>query len=191
LRLTIRGADSATLCGTMTFGDATPLPPPNPDIGYPPNQDLTRWIPEFLPIEGFVHTLFSGLVSGKRVRFQMLGLEPWRVWCGLQKSYLLDPWGPQYSCVEGWGGYDTDIDGGPMNCVVYTPNGTRQPVDCGKMFDCSSWNVCACNQSGCAADNIYPIDFDAQFEAAEARGSIVLYTPNGTQVYNMYLTKPD
>jgi hypothetical protein len=59
------------------------------------------------------------------------------------------------------------------------------------MYDCSNWQVCACNQSGCGADTIYPIDFDAQLEGGEVRGSIVLYTQNGSQVFNVYLTKTD
>jgi len=40
-------------------------------------------------------------------------------------------------------------------------------------------------------DDIFPIDFDAQFEGGEGRGRIVLYTQNGTQVFNVYLTKTD
>ena len=94
--------------------------------------------------------------------------------------------------MEGWGGQDWNPDGGPLNCWVQDPNtGQQRPIDCGKMYDCSQWQVCACNLSGCGADTIHPIDFDAQFEAGEARGSIVLYTQNGTQVFNIYLTKTD
>jgi hypothetical protein len=192
IHLTIRSADESTLCGSMTFGDTTPLPPPNPDIGYPPNQDLSQSIPDFLPIEGYVHTLFNGLVSGKRVRFQTLGLEPWKAWCGLQKSYVTDPWNSTYSCLEGWGWQDWTPDGGATNCWVQDPNTNQsRPVDCGKMYDCHNWMVCACNQSGCTADTVHPIDFDAQFEPGQARGSIVLYTQNGQQVYNVYLTRTD
>jgi hypothetical protein len=51
--------------------------------------------------------------------------------------------------------------------------------------------VCTCNQSGCGADTRYPLDFDGQFEAGDAHGSIVLYTQNGTQVYNVNLAKTD
>jgi hypothetical protein len=191
LKLTITAADTGALCGTLTFGDATPLAPPtNPDIGYPPNQDLTQWMPAGLPIERFAHTLFSGVVSGKRVRFQVLGYEPWRQWCTMQKSYLVDPWGSNYSCINGWGGYDWQGDAGPKNCWVQDPiTASQSPVDCGKMFDCGNWRTCVCNESGCGADTINPMNFDAQFEATDARGSIILYTQNGAQVFNLYLTK--
>jgi hypothetical protein len=192
LHLTVRGADASSLCGSMTFGDTTPLAPPtDPDIGYPPNADLTQWMPNGLPIERFAHTLFSGLVSGKRVRFHTKGFEPWKSWCAMQKSYLLDPWSSLYSCMEAWGWQDWG-DAGPSNCWTQDPNtGQTKPVDCGKMYNCNQWRVCACNQSGCGADDTYPIDFDAQFEGGEGRGSIVLYTQNGTQVFNVYLTKTD
>jgi hypothetical protein len=194
LHLTVRGADATTLCGTLTFGDTTPLPAPNPDIGYPPGQDLSQWMPVVLPIERFAHTLNNAQVSGKRVRFQALGLEPWRAWCGLQKSYPQN-WNPgYYTCLEpnnGWGS-DWNADGGPTNCWIYDPNTNQQRfMDCGKIYDCDNWQVCVCNQSGCGADTVYPLDFDAQFEAGEARGSILLYTSAGTQVFNVYLTKTD
>jgi hypothetical protein len=193
LQLTIRAADTASLCGSITFGETTPaLPPPNPDIGYPPGQDLTQYIPSFLPIERFAHTLQGGLVSGKRVRFQAATLEPWRTWCGMQRSYLQDSWSSTYTCIDGYWGSNWNPDGGPSDCYVQDPNtGTQKPIDCGKAYDCAYWQVCACNVTGCAADSIYPLDFDAQFEAGEARGSIVLYTQNGQQVFNIYLTKTD
>jgi hypothetical protein len=192
LRLTIRAADATTMCGSLTYGDPTPLPAPNPDVGYPPGVDFTSFVP-VVPIEGFAHTLHGATVSGKRVRFQTQSYEPFKAWCGLQKSSVKDPWNSTYTCLPsgGWWQQDWTPDGGARACYMMDSFGQRTPIDCGKAIECGQWQVCACNVTGCTADTLYPIDFDAQFEAGEARGSVVLYKQNGTQVFNVYLTKTD
>jgi hypothetical protein len=191
LRLTVQSADANTLCGTLVYGESTPLPPPQVDIGYPPGANWDQGVQALLPLERFAHTLFSGLVSGKRVRFHTLGQEPWKGWCGMQTSYAIDPFLGVYLCIPGRGDRASNPDGGPDVCWWEDSKNQTQPLDCDKWVICRLTEVCICNSSGCGTDILYPIDFDAQFDTGEAHGSIVLDAGNGPQVFNVYLSKTD
>ncbi len=195
LKLTITGADTSKICGALTFGDSTPLPPPNPDVAYPPGIDMQKWQPP-LPFERFPHTLFNGSVSGKRVRFENRGFEPVRSWCDLQQGYQTYAWDNRYRCVDvPNGSWDTELrsDAGlALICFANDPStGQKRYIDCGKIHECLSWTVCACNSTGCTAETTSPLNFDAQFDAGEAHGSIALPTPAGTQVFNVHFSKTD
>jgi hypothetical protein len=200
VRISIRGADSSTLCGAIAFGNqAAPPPPTDPNKNYPPDVNTINGVWNITPIDGFPHMIQSGVVAGKRVKFQATTREVWTAWCQLQTSY--EWFTDNYRCLPNWG-YgnappgtdDSGVDAG-MQCGQTNP-ATMQTVrrDCGQLSLCgvsSGGSVCDCNATSCTVElsATGDISFDAQFDAAEAKGTIRF--PQSAQLYNVYLTKSE
>ncbi|HMJ55362.1 MAG TPA: hypothetical protein VK540_24975 [Polyangiaceae bacterium] len=192
VRVTILGADDATLCGTITFGtNALPPPPQDADVGYPVGMDFGLTVPALSPLEGFPHTLQSGSIAGKRGKFEAILYEPWKAWCALQHTTYL--WyDDTFSCVSDWLAIYPPAGSG-MPCAQTNP-GTNEsvPIDCGKLSLCGrSKAVCACDLIGCTAQpkNGSAV-FDGQFIGGEATGTIKLPSI-GMPLVNVYLQKSE
>lgn len=149
--------------GTLTFGQATPPPPPtNPDLGYPvdPNFDVNLdGASDFSvrpPIEGFAHYaspiaaprdfgaagltsedsvtfLDEGRVVDGKLELSYVPTEVFGAWCALQTEATCSP--SQF----GWSDDGSECTFGD----------DFTPVDCQKAALCAA-RVCECFDGGCS-----------------------------------------
>lgn len=145
--LSIKGANSDGVCGTITIGNATPpAPATDPNLVYPPG----TWERVTL-IPGYTLTLLDGTVDGARLRFQVSPPEAYQSWCALQTSYVAKLGANGCGCVPG---YVNGILAGDNLCpVVDTVAGYTEKFNCDQASMCGSFStrdtVCICNASGC------------------------------------------
>jgi hypothetical protein len=169
-----------TLAGTAKFGAAAPpAPATDPDVTWPPglfaglrsDQILTTDVAAG-PVEGFTYTAQDIRWEARRLRFAIYLSEPWKPWCELQHSYLVNG-GPRAlpdgGATAGAGGAGDSGATGPAqppiySCVQsdsYSMNADTDqcfvgndavPVSCEKLALC--WvhgRPCSCTAAGCTS----------------------------------------
>lgn len=172
LRIEIRAANAAHVCGSVTLGGGMPPPSPtDPDVGYPvgvfacaeeggnPNPAVR----DPFTFDSFPMTLLDGRTSGARLQFQATVDELWRPWCELQTSYPAPNYPGGYACT-------------PLDPCLPTA------VDCGKALLCSgaagTTGPCRCTAQGCTANpwnTTNPwglLTFDLRFNGTSGDGSV-------------------
>jgi hypothetical protein len=170
--------------GTVDVGDAAPLPPPDPDLGYPPassNDPFHAPLPEAALFSGFSYTVLGAVVENRRLRFGLDPREIYKEWCELQTPILDEanstPEEQRYACVPNWG-----FMGGASGCSQENPDtGEITPIDCGKLYLCELSNICNCTAEGCSLYAIdtsqgYPVMLDAalQSDGDELEGTLTV-----------------
>ena len=155
--------------GTVEFGDAAPLVPTDPEIGFPP----VVWPLEMASIsglsagaggiplkEGFEYAVSNPSLEERRFRFGVGMGEIIAPWCELQTSYEL---GPGYFSCSPPPASRPSIDGGICS-VSETPGGATVPADCGWTERCYA-RQCTCDAVGCVANpELGTASFDATLE---------------------------
>jgi hypothetical protein len=144
--------------GHLEAGDTAPLPPPDPDRGYPPVElynnlqgltSLTGF--EGMVAPGFRYPIRSAVVEKSRIRLTVLSEELYREWCSAMTPILDDAnsnenGNPEvFSCVPN--------DAAMCNQESCLVGGVL--VDAAKFRLCPS--VCECTSTACA---IYPDSAD-------------------------------
>jgi hypothetical protein len=109
-------AESPLVIGTLTFGSGAPLPPPDPELGYPPDPNFKFTLGGFdafnvPPFEGFAYKVNLSMDPGDLARYVTSGTdlfevdstfpaidgklelsftldEPFGAWCALQNADL-------------------------------------------------------------------------------------------------------
>jgi hypothetical protein len=160
---------------SVTLGDGVVPPPPTdaaqawpvpmiigggpgPGIIYPQRR-----------LDGFTYTAHEVTWQGRRLRFQLIGGEPWTVWCGLQTSYGLpnSPYDPTivlYTCDEG-----RPIDCNAGVCMYRDGSGL---ADLNHAMMCAATTgICDCNDTGCGPGTNTRFMFDLTFYDGHAYGS--------------------
>ena len=166
ISLTIEGANSSGLCGSIKFGnDEAPPPATDPNLDYPPGAHSAE-LGATLSIPGSALTLLDGTTDGTRVRFRVAQAEAYESWCRLQT-----PYGSQGGTVCGCLPLGTATNGAG-SCTV-SNGSTTLTVDCGKARLCGATapGACVCNSSVCAATRASSIGFDLRFTGDTAEGS--------------------
>ena len=141
--------------GTLEIGEADPLPPPDPEHGYPPgdNNPNAKLAIANIPliISGFGYPVHGARVESKRIRFTTATRTLYKDWCEMQTSYLdVGAWPTHYACVTGlgWSGPED----APM-CTAYNGRDSSnpdnaEPVDCGQASTCIAF--CECTETSCS-----------------------------------------
>jgi hypothetical protein len=152
--------------GVIEFGEADPLPAPDPEAGFPPNLPVHPMAGVELPtgvVSGFSYPIEGALVESKRIRLGSSHRELFRAWCELLEPVanpnILDT---GYACLSSWALSDG---------TTCTLEGTGETVDCG-FSGCL--DACQCDEVSCEVSGIHEdIRMDAQLEAegAELEGS--------------------
>ena len=173
VRLVITGANDIAVCGTITFGTATPPPPPmDPNHGGPGIDPLGNRISEEL--EGLDLTLLKGKATLPRLTFQATTDEFWKPWCELQTPYASETSPGLWLCIPTKRDQSTTPlpDGGCEYRPMGTPTGAGEPVDCAKVALCRSEFPCQCTAAGCSvrSDN-GEIRFDVTVIGNEIHGT--------------------
>ena len=166
--------------GTVTFGNATPPPPPtDPNVGYPADLLTQSSIPDVISAphkyiaEGYAFSMRDGTLVGGRLRFGIRTWEVWKNWCTLQTPVPASGQCDEPVCASLClpnGGFMTSASG----CAMLNPaTNAYEPVDCGKLALCGPLGVCICDPSACRVqDNAGGMMFDITMSSDErARGS--------------------
>jgi hypothetical protein len=149
--------------GHIDVGDAPPLPPPDPDAGYPDP-------PAMEP--GFRYTILDAHVDASRIQFSIDGNDVIRPWCELQTSFLDDsnPLEPKYRCTHSW--HFEPV--GNYMCEMVSPDGTqRELVDCSKIQICGLECVCTATSCTAAAEPISQLDAALEAEGGRLVGTLI------------------
>jgi hypothetical protein len=149
--------------GVIEFGDADPLPPPDPDRGYPVefgegDSPSGLWIRGRSGASaGFSYPIAGATVTDRRIRLSSSTLELYREWCALMPPVQDEINTDHYSCLPNVG-YGRD----EMGCYLGAGAGEEGPrVDCGKL-DC--FHICQCDANACGIGE--PPGQDLQLDAA-------------------------
>jgi hypothetical protein len=188
VRLTIDASGQ----GTFQVGNATTLlsPPTDPNVGYPPGISVDGVSPDGSnngTREDFLYPIHAANVQEARIQ---LGIDPsdlYAAWCALQTPI------PSYetTTVDDAGVSNTvggASDAGTVstfynclpnvssmsqgdNCSLLEPDGSSDPVDCGKLYLCNIARPCACTASGCTIPPL-PADATAAQYGGELDGAL-------------------
>jgi len=176
IKLVITAANDTAVCGTFTFGTATPpVPPTDATNGLPPGVTppfqggLRREEFEGLPL-----TVLQGKATLPRLTFQATVLEFWKTWCELQTPYPVEGQSPpMWLCKPTQANTALGMlpDGG---CVTW-PNGAGMdagtPIACDLAFLCGAPAPCRCTEERCAVPTTGDIKFDVTVFDNEMHGS--------------------
>lgn len=193
VRLVLDGSGS----GTFRVGDNDMLLPPasDPSVGYPPtigaNGPLTSQ--NWRLRDDFVYPVHNPQVQADRIQVGINDMDFYAGWCALQTPVARDPSSPDsgYGCLPNLGSF---FDG-DATCGLIDADGTRIPVDCGKLSMCNFLMVCTCTATGCGiparpADQspaLYPEELDAALDSTGDNLTGTL-TVNGERV-TVHLTR--
>ena len=174
-RVEIGGMDeTGSLCGSVTFGDADPLPPAtDPEAAYPSGRDIVELkagIFELWP--GATYSITDGAERDTVVRFQVSAQEVMNSWCALQTVYP-GGLGQEYGCLPG-NGYSISWDPATQqgSCSVTNPDGTQLQTTAALCYQCGS--DCACSESSCTSrmDRSVVFDLTLSQDEKELTGSV-------------------
>lgn len=156
IRLTILGANSKGLCGTVTFGIHTaPVTLPavtDPLAAYPPASIAPSYYygeAPSTPILGVAYTMQDGTFLGQRATFHVDGAEVMLEWCSLQTAY------PINGCSE----FGCD----PLGAITAGTDWRRSVC---------KGPICECNVDHCSASHSYSNLFDLTFSNDQALGTL-------------------
>ncbi len=185
LRVVIRAANASHVCGTVTFGQGTPPPPPtDPEVGYPPGYEQGGPTPTLQDalFEGFPMALLEGKATEFRLQFGATSRELWKSWCELQTSYVTST--GLYNCLPE---PSEETFSPPSGCSEVTRDGTYLPLDCGKLALCLTlYPVCTCSIDGCTVPPYPEVRFDMRITGGAAQGSVAF-----GQLHNLYLDRAE
>jgi hypothetical protein len=156
--------------GVVQVGAIETLPPPDPDLSYPPGDTNAFTAGNMgVLVAGFEYPISGANVASNRIQFDTASRELFREWCALQAPTRIvdDSWPGEYACLPAAG---TVYEDG--HCAA-GPNG-GVPFNCGKL-PCLFY--CACWASGCeVADVIQDVQLDASLEedGEQLAGTLVL-----------------
>lgn len=156
--------------GTVTVGDAaSPPPPTDPDVGYPPGAGTTYVYDRLL--SGFEYPVHGPRLDASRIRLDVAPSDLMAQWCALQTPILdeINTQEPMYNCVPNWNEMWSDT-----GCYQQNPDTNEWvPLDCGKAAACDQ-RVCNCSADGCVATGpVYPIDAALESNGDELVGTFV------------------
>jgi len=155
IRLTIVGANSNSLCGTVTFGTHSApvtLPPvTDPLAAYPPASIASLYYGEgpTAPILGVAYTMQDGTFLGQRATFHVDNTEVMVGWCLAQTSY------PTNGC--------SDFRCDPLGAVDAATDWRRGVC---------KGSVCECNVDHCTASHSFTNLFDLTFSDDQVLGTL-------------------
>lgn len=159
----IAGVDAmGSLCGSVTFGEADPLPPAtDPEAAYPPGSDPTllkgSGLQDLWP--GATYSITDGVQRDAVVRFRVSSQEVMNGWCSLQTSYTIGVDGQDHFCLPERGfGVGFEPSGMTTTCSVTSADGTQFTTTGARCYQCMS--SCVCSESGCTSNMDNPITFD-------------------------------
>jgi hypothetical protein len=113
------------------------------------------------------------ILSGNRLRFDILIAEPMRSWCQRQTPYVDGVTGVEWNCRRS-GGSGRTID--PVVCFEVDPcTGEEVQVSCAPIDICGNPSrPCVCNETGCDGNTGAKVyhSFDLRFEGDEATGQV-------------------
>lgn len=167
--------------GVIEFGEADPLPAPDAESGFPPNQPVHPMAGVELPsgvVSGFSYPIEGAVVESKRIRLGSSHRELYRAWCELLEPVANPSLGTGYACLSSW----SLSDG-----TTCTLEGSNEQVDC-RFAGCLQ--ACECDDTSCTVSGIHDdIRMDAQLEAEgdELEGSFRV--PQGQ--YNIVMVRED
>jgi hypothetical protein len=186
-----------TIQGTITFGVGPTPPPLTSDVLVRDFSDagpIAYLNPGEAPAEGFPYTAAQVSFDGIRLRFSIMPMEPWKVWCPLQTSYDRSASGRGLcGCLPAIGEEQCN----PNVCLV--PGPCSPPVCRQKLLDTGQWvslsdswlelcrgGVCSCTAGSCMFD---PTPggpaFDVRFTVGHVDGTI---TGLDASLHNVHLT---
>lgn len=156
--------------GVLEFGEAEPLPPPDPDLGYPPNGDAvgTAFGSPLSVVSGFSYPISEATIEDRRIRLSSSMVELYREWCALIPPVRDDANSEQhgedaFSCIPNVG-----FRSGEDGCQL----GDGTPIDCGKP---ACMAVCQCAADACGIRE--PLAVDLRIDAAlQAQGEELIGT---------------
>jgi len=148
--------------GVLEVGESAPLPPPDPERGYPPD---ARFSPMHAGtdalVSGFSYPIADAIVESRRIRAATASNELFREWCALMPPILDETHveDPVYACIPntGWSSIDD-------TCELIPEGEPPIPVDCAKLELCP--RHCQCTADACGiAEDADDIRIDAALEA--------------------------
>jgi hypothetical protein len=144
-----RGWEGDTgLCGTVTFGGATPPPFPHDPEAWPPGVPTDKDDVPRVPIEGFTYEFWTHGLPDPRLLVPLFGYQPLKAWCEMQLSYpAAILFQDAFTCLPPAKGIYTDLAN--QDCALFADGvgGERTPVSCAKVVLCN--DGCECDSSGC------------------------------------------
>ena len=139
--------------GTLEVGDGPMLPPPDPDVRWPPGAEtLDGALDGQTALKaGFRYPVQQARVEANRIQLTVTPAELYRPWCQAQTPILNEtrPTEPTYLCVPSW---EVMSDPSLTQCTLTNPDtGEQVEADCVKLLLCRNtfYRVCTCTATSC------------------------------------------
>jgi hypothetical protein len=146
--------------GVLEVGESAPLPPPDPERGYPLDPRFGPMHPETAAlVSGFSYPITDAIVESRRIRAATASNELFREWCALMAPVLSLVEEPIYACVPNI----PSLSNGDI-CELTPPGEPSFLIDCRKFELCPHY--CRCTADACGiAEDADDIRIDAALQA--------------------------